>query len=113
MGCCSWYRTLTSSQVLNWEFNVFEVVKHCPRRYLGLLAGEVFEQYNLFEEFNLEAEHFTKFMDTVETNYCYDPTNPNDYHNALHSADVLQAVGVFCQVHTCIRPCTPWESLTT
>lgn len=85
-------------QVLTWEFNVFEFVGHCKRRYLSLVAAEVFQQLNLFPAFDVDGDTFLLVMDKLEFTYCYVPDAPNDYHNALHATDVLQAVAVFCQV---------------
>ena len=94
-------------QVLTWEFNIFELVSRFQRRYLGLLASEIFNGLHLFNAYDVDPDVFMLFMDKLELTYCYVPDVLNEYHNAIHAADVLQAVAVFCReprVGGCLEP---------
>ena len=43
-----------------------------------------------------------RLLTHVEDNYCFDTERPNSYHNALHAAFVVQAVGHFMSACGCL-----------
>jgi len=86
------------SQVLSWRFDMFKFVNRCPKHYLSTISVEIFQQLRLYAEFDVNTEVMVALMDKLEATYCYSPSNRNDYHNAMHAADVMQGVAVFCQV---------------
>lgn len=84
------------ADVMSWDFDVFALVGRLRRRFLGVVATEVFSHFRLFPSFDLDTTKFVALMDKLEATYCYDPHSPNPYHNAIHATDVLQGVSVFC-----------------
>ena len=42
----------------------------------------------------LDAIALRKYLECIETTYCYSPDVPNHYHTAVHAADVMQTTAV-------------------
>lgn len=96
--------------IMSLEFDIFELATRLPAQRLPYVAYELFDRMDLFAIFDIEAQRFFALMDRVENTYSYDPRSPNPYHDALHAADVAQAVTVFLQEE---RLQTPLDDLDT
>lgn len=86
------------STVLEWTFDVFELAELTNGRPLEPTAQELFDRFGLCEALELERSVLTALMRKVEKEYCFDVKRPSPYHNSVHAADVLQAVGHFMMV---------------
>lgn len=51
--------------------------------------------FGIAQKLNLHSQVLRRLLTHVEDNYCFDTERPNSYHNALHAAFVVQAVGHF------------------
>ncbi|XP_078602865.1 high affinity 3',5'-cyclic-AMP phosphodiesterase 7A-like isoform X2 [Branchiostoma floridae x Branchiostoma japonicum] len=76
--------------VTDWDFDIFMLDKLTNGRSLFHLSIHLFQHHNLIQTFNLDIVKLTQFLSLVEENY-----NNNPYHNALHAADVTQAMHCF------------------
>ena len=61
-------------------------------------AGPELRRFGIAQKLELHSQVLRRFLLYVETNYCFDVEHPNSYHNALHAAFVVQAVGHFMSV---------------
>uniref|UniRef100_A0A7S1CCP6 Phosphodiesterase n=1 Tax=Bicosoecida sp. CB-2014 TaxID=1486930 RepID=A0A7S1CCP6_9STRA len=96
--------------ILSFDFDVFELAQALPTQRLPYVAYELFNRMDLFAIFDIDSQRFFACMDRIENTYSYDPRSPNPYHDALHAADVAQAVTVFLQEP---RVQTPLDDLDT
>lgn len=98
--------------ILTFEFDVFQLAGLSPLHRLSLVAYELFLRFELFAIFDLDHSRFFAFMTRVEHTYSYDPRSPNPYHDALHAADVVQAVACFLQEPRVQDPLDDLETLS-
>ena len=49
---------------------------------------------NMMTTLQLDGIMLRKYLEFIETTYCYSPDVPNHYHTAVHAADVLQTTAV-------------------
>jgi len=96
--------------VTQWDFDVFEFGARCDSRPLAFLSYELFTRLDLFHRIGLEEVVFLSFVNRVERDYCYDPSQPNPYHTNIHAADVVQAVGHFLMVPRLANLMDHWDA---
>ncbi|XP_066273557.1 high affinity 3',5'-cyclic-AMP phosphodiesterase 7A-like isoform X1 [Branchiostoma lanceolatum] len=93
--------------VTDWDFDIFMLDKLTNGRSLFHLSIHLFQHHNLIQTFNLDIVKLTQFISLVEENY-----NNNPYHNALHAADVTQAMHCFLRELKLAARLTPLEVLS-
>ncbi|XP_078700678.1 high affinity 3',5'-cyclic-AMP phosphodiesterase 7A-like isoform X1 [Branchiostoma floridae x Branchiostoma belcheri] len=93
--------------VTDWDFDIFMLDKLTNGRSLFHLSIHLFQHHNLIQTFNLDIVKLTQFLSLVEENY-----NNNPYHNALHAADVTQAMHCFLRERKLGARLTPLEVLS-
>eukprot|EP00300_Choanocystis_sp_HF-7_P007298 c15209_g1_i1.p1 GENE.c15209_g1_i1~~c15209_g1_i1.p1 ORF type:complete len:323 (+),score=53.25 c15209_g1_i1:68-970(+) len=86
--------TLDPAALLNWDFDVFNASTQWPNNYLAVVGDSAFRALNLHVTFKIGDECLGNWLDAVQQMYLDNP-----YHNALHVADVTQAVVFF--LHSC------------
>lgn len=70
-----------------WNYPIFELACETGGRVLSMLAVQLFDDHNLFEELNIPRHKFTAYFQALENGY-----RDNPYHNRIHAADVLQSM---------------------
>ncbi|CAD7700845.1 unnamed protein product [Ostreobium quekettii] len=76
------------AKIQSWEdFDIFKVAE--MGKPLEVVAMAMLEDFELVTKLNLDYAKLTKFFKAVEENYLDNP-----YHNNIHAADVVQALGV-------------------
>lgn len=78
------------SKLSTWKFNVFAVEKIIPGAALLVVGCGVLETHHLVSHFRIGFEKIRNFLMAVSQKYF-----ANAYHNALHAADVTQAMHHF------------------
>eukprot|EP01105_Mastigella_eilhardi_P000169 TRINITY_DN1019_c0_g1_i1.p1 TRINITY_DN1019_c0_g1~~TRINITY_DN1019_c0_g1_i1.p1 ORF type:complete len:1046 (-),score=173.00 TRINITY_DN1019_c0_g1_i1:68-2944(-) len=71
----------------SWDFSAFDRLD--PAAALPLVAVGAFYQHGLFNKFGIDTAKFQRWVWLVNNSYTANP-----YHNALHAADVVQAMNV-------------------
>ena len=75
--------------VSNWRtFDVFRVAALCQGRPLQLVTLRVLEKLGISQRLELSLSRVRAFLEAVEEQYEKQP-----YHNNVHAADVVQALG--------------------
>lgn len=74
-----------------WNFNAFTLDRLTGGRCLPVLSMYLFQEYGLISHFNLDAAKLWKLFSLIEDGY----HSSNPYHNAVHAADVTQAMHCF------------------
>ncbi|TNM96286.1 high affinity cAMP-specific 3',5'-cyclic phosphodiesterase 7A isoform X1 [Takifugu flavidus] len=80
-------------KVGNWNFDIFLFNKLTNGNSLINLTFHLLNQYGLIELFQLDMVKLWRFLVMVQEDY----HNDNPYHNAVHAADVTQAMYCFLQ----------------
>ena len=62
--------------------NMYFDIKGNPLHWVGMT---LFKYHNFFEEFNINENTFSKFLENIENLYRLE----NPYHNNIHAADVV------------------------
>ncbi|ODM95755.1 cAMP-specific 3',5'-cyclic phosphodiesterase 7B [Orchesella cincta] len=75
------------------------------RRPLPTLCVHLFKSYGLIQHFNLDPVSVWKLFSIIEDGYHW----RNPYHNAVHAADVTQAMHCFLQENMILEHLTPLE----
>ena len=97
----------TLSRISRWEFDAFEAATRSKGRPLVLIGFALFRRHHLIEDLGLPVRELMNFLASVETGY-----RDNPYHNAIHAADVSQAVSYFMMNDAVLRHgLTPIEKL--
>lgn len=52
-------------------------------------------RFGIAQKLSLHHQVLRRLLQKIEATYCFDPNKHNAYHNALHAAFVVQAVGHF------------------
>ena len=78
----------------DWDFNAFTLDRLTNGRNLPTLCTHLFHDLGLVRHFGLDPVSVRKFFFLVERGY----HQGNPYHNAVHAADVTQAMHCFLQV---------------
>ncbi|XP_071446087.1 uncharacterized protein [Hetaerina americana] len=92
-------------RVGEWPFNAFTLDTETGGRSVPILCVHLFHWYGLLDHFNLDVVSVWKLFTLVEEGY--HSTNP--YHNAIHAADVTQAMHCFLQEEKIREHLTPLE----
>lgn len=82
---------LELAMIDSWEeFDVFSLDKTSKGRTLEMVCMVLLEELQLMDSLKLDRTKMRKFLQTIESLYLSNP-----YHNHVHAADVVQALGVF------------------
>ncbi|XP_046390180.1 cGMP-specific 3',5'-cyclic phosphodiesterase-like isoform X1 [Ischnura elegans] len=92
-------------RVGEWPFNAFTLDTETGGRSVPILCVHLFHWYGLLDYFGLDVASVWKLFTLVEEGY--HSTNP--YHNAIHAADVTQAMHCFLQEEKIREHLTPLE----
>ncbi|XP_066972061.1 uncharacterized protein [Macrobrachium rosenbergii] len=95
------------SQVGVWEFNAFALDSVCGGRPVSVLCVYLLHKYGLIQHFNLDTVTVWKCFSLIEDGY--HASNP--YHNAIHAADVTQAMHCYLEEEKIREHMTPFEKL--
>ncbi|XP_059350761.1 uncharacterized protein LOC130692882 isoform X1 [Daphnia carinata] len=93
------------ARISEWPFNAFALDRATGGRPLPTLCFHLFHHYGLMAHFHLDPVKVWKFFSLVEEGY----HSNNPYHNAIHAADVTQAMHCFLQEEKMRRHLTPLE----
>ncbi|XP_076331821.1 high affinity 3',5'-cyclic-AMP phosphodiesterase 7A-like isoform X2 [Tachypleus tridentatus] len=93
------------SSCWKWNFNAFSLDVATGGRSLSVLLLHLFHHYGFTKTFHLDALKILHCFTLVESGYHRD----NPYHNAVHAADVTQALHCFLQEETISKYLTPVE----
>ncbi|XP_046652777.1 uncharacterized protein LOC124343496 isoform X3 [Daphnia pulicaria] len=93
------------ARISEWPFNAFALDRATGGRPLPTLCFHLFHQYGLMAHFHLDPVKVWKFFSLVEEGY----HSNNPYHNAIHAADVTQAMHCFLQEEKMRCHLTPLE----
>ncbi|XP_072045778.1 uncharacterized protein [Amphiura filiformis] len=97
------------TQLLNrlnhWDFNIFHLHQVTGAHSLRNVIMHLFHQYDLIRHFNLDPLSVHRTAVLIETGY----HSNNPYHNALHAADVTQAMHCYLQEKQIQSILTPSE----
>ncbi|XP_021943426.2 uncharacterized protein LOC110842028 isoform X2 [Folsomia candida] len=99
---------LVLDRISEWEFNAFILDTCTGGRPLPNLCVHLFQLYGLLEHFNLDPVTVWKVFSIIEDGYHW----RNPYHNAVHAADVTQAMHCFLQESMIFEKLTPIEILS-
>lgn len=95
------------SQVGVWCFNAFTLNSVCGGRPVSVLCVYLLHKYGLIHHFKFDTVTVWKCFSLIEEGYHV--TNP--YHNAIHAADVTQAMHCYLQEKEIYQHLTPLEML--
>ncbi|XP_076341093.1 high affinity cAMP-specific and IBMX-insensitive 3',5'-cyclic phosphodiesterase 8B-like [Tachypleus tridentatus] len=90
---CSGITQCILDSAKQWAFNTFTLDVVTGGRPLSVLLVHLFQQYGLIKDFQLDVLKVYKCFSLIEVGYHTD----NPYHNAVHAADVTQAMHCFLQ----------------
>lgn len=82
--------TLTE-QLVDWNFDVFEVCKLTNNRPLFFLGLVLFRKNDLIRKFSIDKACLCNFLTAIENGY----QNDKPYHNSTHAADVTRSLHFF------------------
>lgn len=95
------------SEILDWKsFDVFHMSSLTNGRPLCYTTLRVLETLGMFERLQLPLHRMKNFLMKAEYQYC-DPS----YHNSIHAADVVQALGSILMADKLITCLTDIETL--
>ncbi|CAL4062191.1 unnamed protein product [Meganyctiphanes norvegica] len=95
------------SHVGNWAFNTFALDSVCGGRPVSVLCVYLMHKYGLTQHYKLDTVTVWKCFSLIEEGY--HASNP--YHNAVHAADVTQAMHCYLQEDKIMEHMTPLEIL--
>ncbi|XP_050724837.1 uncharacterized protein LOC127002753 isoform X2 [Eriocheir sinensis] len=95
------------SRVGVWGFNAFTLDSVCGGRPVSVLCVFLLHEYGLIEHFKFDTVTVWKCFSLIEDGY--HASNP--YHNAIHAADVTQAMHCYLQEEKIHKHLTPLEML--
>ncbi|XP_022089681.1 calcium/calmodulin-dependent 3',5'-cyclic nucleotide phosphodiesterase 1C-like isoform X2 [Acanthaster planci] len=90
-----------------WDFNIFHLEQVTGGHSLRFLGMQLFQKYDLIHKFQLDPTNLWKCLVAIETGY-----HGNPYHNALHAADVTQAMYCYLQEMKLREVLTPIEVMS-
>ncbi|KAH3762201.1 calcium calmodulin-dependent 3 -cyclic nucleotide phosphodiesterase 1b [Pelomyxa schiedti] len=88
----SLFKSIGDSRATNagWDFDIFSMAPNSMLSPLEMIGLALLEEFGLVSYFHLDVRTLVSFLRRLCSGYS--TTNP--YHNALHAADVTQAMGV-------------------
>jgi hypothetical protein len=96
-----------SIQVGEWEsFDVFAVAAENNGRPLAPVTTRLLLVLGLLERMKLQVERLHSFLSAAEAEYLGQP-----YHNSIHAADVVQALGAMILADDWCKTLEDWEVL--
>ncbi|XP_076040307.1 uncharacterized protein LOC143024863 isoform X2 [Oratosquilla oratoria] len=95
------------SRVGIWGFNAFSLDSVCGGRPVSVLCVYLLHKYGLVQTFGLDTVTVWKCFSLIEDGYHAN----NPYHNAVHAADVTQAMHCYLQEERIRQHMTPIETL--
>ncbi|XP_013162426.1 PREDICTED: calcium/calmodulin-dependent 3',5'-cyclic nucleotide phosphodiesterase 1C-like isoform X2 [Papilio xuthus] len=90
-----------------WNFNAFALENVSGGRCLPELCYHLFHEYGLISHYRLDAAMLWRLFSLIEEGY----RSSNPYHNAVHAADVTQAMHCFLQQKQILPFMEPQELL--
>uniref|UniRef100_A0A672Y7H2 Phosphodiesterase n=1 Tax=Sphaeramia orbicularis TaxID=375764 RepID=A0A672Y7H2_9TELE len=94
-------------KVGNWNFDIFLFDKLTNGNSLITLSFHLLNQYGLVELFQLDMVKLWRFLVMVQEDYHSD----NPYHNAVHAADVTQAMYCYLREPKLAKSLTSYDIL--
>ncbi|XP_064409767.1 high affinity cAMP-specific 3',5'-cyclic phosphodiesterase 7A isoform X2 [Latimeria chalumnae] len=91
----------------NWNFNIFLFDRLTNGNSLVTLTFHLFNLHGLIEHFHLDTMKLRRFLVMVQDDY----HSRNPYHNAVHAADVTQAMHCYLKEPKLARDLKPWDIL--
>ncbi|XP_045146926.1 high affinity cAMP-specific 3',5'-cyclic phosphodiesterase 7A [Echinops telfairi] len=92
-------------KVGNWNFDIFLFDRLTNGNSLVTLAFHLFNLHGLIDYFNLDTMKLRRFLVLVQEDY----HSQNPYHNAVHAADVTQAMHCYLREPKLAKFVTPWD----
>uniref|UniRef100_A0A7M4FI05 Phosphodiesterase n=1 Tax=Crocodylus porosus TaxID=8502 RepID=A0A7M4FI05_CROPO len=94
-------------KVGNWNFDIFLFDRLTNGNSLVSLTFHLFNFHGLIEHFQLDTMKLRRFLVMVQEDY----HSQNPYHNAVHAADVTQAMHCYLKEPKLSKSLTPWDVL--
>ncbi|XP_048451993.1 high affinity cAMP-specific 3',5'-cyclic phosphodiesterase 7A isoform X5 [Rhincodon typus] len=91
----------------NWNFDIFLFDRLTNGNSLVTLTFHLFKYHGLIEHFHLDSVKLRRFLVMVQEDY----HRNNPYHNAVHAADVTQAMHCFLKETKLANSFSPWDVL--
>ncbi|XP_055489945.1 high affinity cAMP-specific 3',5'-cyclic phosphodiesterase 7A isoform X1 [Leucoraja erinacea] len=91
----------------NWNFDIFLFDRLTNGNSLVTLAFHLFKYHGLIEHFKLDLVKLRRFLVMVQEDY----HRNNPYHNAVHAADVTQAMHCYLKEAKFAGSVSPWDIL--
>ncbi|EGW09522.1 High affinity cAMP-specific 3',5'-cyclic phosphodiesterase 7A [Cricetulus griseus] len=94
-------------KVGNWNFDIFLFDRLTNGNSLVSLTFHLFSLHGLIEYFHLDMVKLRRFLVMIQEDY----HSQNPYHNAVHAADVTQAMHCYLKEPKLASSVTPWDIL--
>ncbi|KAJ8272663.1 hypothetical protein GJAV_G00091950 [Gymnothorax javanicus] len=94
-------------KVGSWKFDIFMFDRLTNGNGLISLTFHIINHYGLIQLFQLDMVKLRRFLVMVQEDY----RHPNPYHNAVHAADVTQAMHCFLQENKLAKSLTSCDIL--
>ncbi|XP_065441719.1 high affinity 3',5'-cyclic-AMP phosphodiesterase 7A isoform X3 [Chrysemys picta bellii] len=94
-------------KVGKWNFDIFLLDRLTNGNSLVSLTFHLFNLHGLIEHFHLDTMKLRRFLVMVQEDY----HSQNPYHNAVHAADVTQAMHCYLEEPKLSKSLTPWDVL--
>ncbi|KAM5314877.1 high affinity 3',5'-cyclic-AMP phosphodiesterase 7A isoform 3-T5 [Glossophaga mutica] len=94
-------------KVGNWNFDIFLFDRLTNGNSLVSLTFHLFNLHGLIEYFHLDMMKLRRFLVMIQEDY----HSQNPYHNAVHAADVTQAMHCYLREPKLANSVTPWDVL--
>ncbi|KAB1256521.1 High affinity cAMP-specific 3'; 5'-cyclic phosphodiesterase 7A, partial [Camelus dromedarius] len=94
-------------KVGNWNFDIFLFDRLTNGNSLVSLTFHLFNLHGLIEYFHLDMMKLRRFLVMIQEDY----HSQNPYHNAVHAADVTQAMHCYLKEPKLANSVTPWDIL--
>ncbi|KAL0599319.1 High affinity cAMP-specific 3',5'-cyclic phosphodiesterase 7A [Plecturocebus cupreus] len=94
-------------KVGNWNFDIFLFDRLTNGNSLVSLTFHLFSLHGLIEYFHLDMMKLRRFLVMIQEDY----HSQNPYHNAVHAADVTQAMHCYLKEPKLANSVTPWDIL--
>ncbi|KAM4687565.1 high affinity 3',5'-cyclic-AMP phosphodiesterase 7A isoform 1-T1 [Discoglossus pictus] len=94
-------------KVGNWNFDIFLFDRLTNGNSLVTLTFHLLSHQGLIQHFQLDMVKLRRFLVMVQEDY----QSQNPYHNAVHAADVTQAMYCYLKEPKLAKSFTPWDIL--
>ncbi|XP_078396536.1 high affinity 3',5'-cyclic-AMP phosphodiesterase 7A isoform X2 [Cetorhinus maximus] len=91
----------------SWNFDIFLFDRLTNGNSLVTLTFHLFKYHGLIEHFHLDLIKLRRFLVMVQEDY----HRNNPYHNAVHAADVTQAMHCYLKEAKLAKSVSPWDVL--